>query len=95
MKSGVVKQIEYDANKNLEHRINLALNQVQKGMKIDVFGFGEAFHRKYPKEWMKMENQWQEAFPLLEVDKNITLRIQRPGLSTTPAGLKKEEIKEK
>ncbi|WHY73544.1 Ger(x)C family spore germination protein [Fictibacillus enclensis] len=95
MKSGVVKQIEYDANKNLEHRINLALNQVQKGMKVDVFGFGEAFHRKYPKEWMKMKNQWQEAFPLLEVDKNITLRIRRPGLSTTPAGLKKEEIKEK
>ena len=37
-----------EIEKDIEYRIKLALNKVQKEMKADIFGFGEAFHRKFP-----------------------------------------------
>ncbi|MDN4073172.1 Ger(x)C family spore germination protein [Fictibacillus terranigra] len=95
MSLDVVKQIEDKANKALNQRINESLSQVQKGMNVDVFGFAEAFHRKYPKEWEKVKDHWDKVLPKVVVNTDIRMRIRRPGLSTTPAGLKKEEIKEK
>ncbi|SDM84383.1 spore germination protein KC [Fictibacillus solisalsi] len=95
MSTSVVKRIEYEAKKDLKQRIQQSLNEVQKGMKVDVFGFAEAFHRKYPKEWEKNQDHWEKVLPQLHVDMDITMRVRRPGLSTTPAGLREEEIKKK
>ncbi|MCK6257827.1 Ger(x)C family spore germination protein [Fictibacillus sp. KIGAM418] len=95
MSLNFVKRIENEAKKDLKHRINLSLDQVQKGMKVDVFGFAEAFHRKYPKEWEKEKDHWDKVLPQVDVNTDITMRISRPGLSTTPAGFREEETKRK
>lgn len=63
-------------------------------MNADAFGFADAFHRKYPKEWAKAKNHWNKVLPKVDVKIDIKVRISRPGLFTTPAGLKKEEVVE-
>ncbi|WP_043976802.1 Ger(x)C family spore germination protein [Priestia megaterium] len=83
----VKKKVEKELENDIKARINLCLKQVQKKMKIDAFGFGDAFHRKYPKEWNKVKDHWDKVLPEMDVKIDIKTRVRRSGLSTTPTGL--------
>ncbi|WP_349654644.1 Ger(x)C family spore germination C-terminal domain-containing protein [Paenibacillus amylolyticus] len=48
----------------------------------DIFGFGEAFHRKYPSEWHKWKEDWTRKFQHLQVDVNLRYRLNRVGKIT-------------
>lgn len=92
MKPEIVKRVEVELNKDIEIRVNTVLEQVQKKMKADAFGFAEAFHRKYPKEWKKAKEKWDEIFPEVEVNYDIQAKVLRPGKSSRPAGLPEQEV---
>ncbi|GAA3318607.1 Ger(x)C family spore germination C-terminal domain-containing protein [Ectobacillus funiculus] len=64
-------------------------------MNVDAFGFADAFHRKYPKQWNKVKDHWDDVLPQVDVNVDIKTRVKRPGLSTTPAGLRENEVEEK
>ncbi|MED1472731.1 Ger(x)C family spore germination protein [Bacillus salipaludis] len=95
MSPTITKRVEKELEQDIKQRINISLKQVKQGMNIDAFGFADAFHRKYPKEWEKVKNHWDVVLPKVEVKININTRIRRPGLSTKPAGLKEEEVEKK
>lgn len=95
MSTQIIKRVEKSLEKDIKQRMDLSLKQVKKGMNADVFGFAEAFHRKYPKEWSKVKDHWDEILPQVDVKIDIQTRVRRPGLSTTPAGLKKKEVEKK
>ena len=42
----------------------------------DIVGFSEEFYRKYPKEWQKNENHWDELFSEMEVNINVEAHIR-------------------
>ena len=56
--SAVIRQ-EIQAAWGKAHRLN-----------ADIFGFGEAVHRSYPRRWKSLESQWDRIFP------GITLKIE-------------------
>ena len=60
-----------------------ALNKAQE-LNADVFGFGEALHRKYPKQWKELEKDWDEIFPELEVEIVVETQVSRSGISIKP-----------
>jgi spore germination protein KC len=95
MNPEVIKKLEKLLEKDLKDRVNLALEQVQKDMRADIFGFSEAFHHKYPKQWNKVKDHWDEVFPEIEVTIISRPKIRRPGNSTVPQGLPEDEVKEK
>lgn len=74
--------------KKLEHEVKKEVldlfNKVQSEKGTDVFGFGEAIHRKYPSEWKKMSKKWDHLFPEAEVAVKVNLTIKRVGLSGPP-----------
>ncbi|NRF93274.1 Ger(x)C family spore germination protein [Paenibacillus frigoriresistens] len=76
-------------------RIQLALQEVQERLKVDILGFATEFHRKYPKQWEKNKDNWEELFPKVEVNLDIKTQILRPGLINSPGGMPKEEVIEK
>lgn len=78
----VVKLLEHQLEQMTEKRINLAREHVQKDMKVDIFGFAEAFHRKYPDVWNKEKDRWNEIFPDVEVTFKTKNKIRRQGLSS-------------
>lgn len=51
-----------------------AVYKLQNELKTDIFGFGEAIHRKYPKLWEKIKDDWNNEFTELPV--NITVRVK-------------------
>ena len=95
MSPDITKKLEKEIGKDIKQRMNLPLKQVKKGMNVDVFGFADAFYRKYPKEWEKVKDHWDKILPQVDVKIAVKMRLRRPGLSTTPAGLKENEVEKK
>ncbi|MGC5328084.1 Ger(x)C family spore germination protein [Brevibacillus sp. SYSU BS000544] len=91
----LLRKIEKDVRQDIVRRVEIALNRVQKEMKADVFGFGEAFHRKYPKEWAKVKDNWTETFVKLEVHTHVKAYIKRPGLINVPGAIPENEVQTK
>lgn len=91
----ITKKLEENVEKKVKQLINTTLNQVQIGLNADAFGFADAFHREYPKEWKKVKNQWDKVLSQVDVKIDVKARISRTGLSSAPTGLKENEVQKK
>ncbi|WML44224.1 Ger(x)C family spore germination protein [Neobacillus sp. PS3-40] len=88
----IVKPLEEKINKQIKNKANEALAQVQKEMNADIFGFADAFHRKYPKEWAKQKYRWNEIFPTLEVTIEANIKIRRQGMNSVLSNNPQKEV---
>ncbi|USK60964.1 Ger(x)C family spore germination protein [Peribacillus asahii] len=77
-----IKVLEKQLAKQIEERLNRTVQKVQKEQKADVFGFGEAFERKYPKKWREAKDKWDEIYPQVDVKLDIDATILRIGAGT-------------
>ncbi|PQQ66263.1 Ger(x)C family spore germination protein [Acetivibrio saccincola] len=68
-----------------------ALNKAQKELKTDIFGFGEAIHRKYPKTWEKLKDDWNDKFTDLPVNITVEAETKQLGQITKPLFMKEKE----
>ncbi|MDD4753993.1 MAG: Ger(x)C family spore germination C-terminal domain-containing protein, partial [Desulfitobacteriaceae bacterium] len=51
----------------------------------DIFGFGEAVYKKYPKEWKEIEDKWDDYFPQIKVSLEVVeANLRRSGMTTKP-----------
>jgi len=76
----VLLKMEKEIEKSIQEELLLALEEAKKN-KTDIFGFGEAFHQSYPKEWEKLKEEWHDVrFPELAVDVKVDAYIRRTGL---------------
>ncbi|WP_078411031.1 Ger(x)C family spore germination protein [Priestia abyssalis] len=91
----VIKKVEKAYGKDIQNRIDLAIQKAQHELKADILGFAKEFHRKYPKQWKQVENRWDEVFPEVEVKIDVEAHIRRQGYINKPGGLLEEEVKEK
>ncbi|MDD4402436.1 MAG: Ger(x)C family spore germination protein [Desulfitobacteriaceae bacterium] len=66
-------------NEAIHQEISITLDKAQE-LKADIFGFGEAFHKKYPRRWKEMEPNWQEIFSSLEVNIIVESKVKNPGV---------------
>ncbi|MBM7715537.1 spore germination protein KC [Bacillus thermophilus] len=82
------KKIQQAYRKMIKQRVTAAINESQK-LEADIVHFGKEFHRKYPEQWKKVENRWQEMFPNVKTELVIEAHIRRPGYIHKP--IKTEE----
>lgn len=66
------------------HDEALAALEQSRLLKADFFGFGEEFHRKYPKEWPGLETRWEELYPHIQVDVTVKSAVHGTGLIGEP-----------
>lgn len=83
-KPGVLEELEERKKAVIKDEIIAAVDKAQE-LNADIFGFGEAVRRKYPGKWKKLEDKWDEIFPLLEVNTLVDAKIRRTGKITRPA----------
>ncbi|MGM7721589.1 Ger(x)C family spore germination protein [Metabacillus sp. Hm71] len=95
MNPKIAQKLEKQLEQDIDKRIRMTLDQVQKEMETDIFGFAEVFHHHYPKQWSKVKHQWDEKFPEIEVEIKTKAYIRRPGMSTSPQGVPEKEVKGK
>ncbi|NOU86435.1 Ger(x)C family spore germination protein [Paenibacillus sp. LMG 31460] len=88
----VIHLVENALEADLIQRIQLVLDMAQNKFKSDIFGFGIAVERRYPKEWKnKFKEQWEEEFPNLKVNIKADVTVNRTGLTNKPLILKEKE----
>lgn len=74
-----IQELEKRTEKEIKKTIETSIKNVQKKYKVDIFGFGEIIHRKDPKLWRKMKNNWDDKFASLPVDISVNVKILRTG----------------
>lgn len=67
-----------------------ALNRAQNELKTDIFGFGEAIHRKYPKLWKEIKDDWNNEFAVLPVKITVKVKTNQLGQITKPFFMKEK-----
>lgn len=63
----------------IKKRIELAIKKAQKDLNADVIGFAKEFHHKYPKQWSRAKNRWDQLFPEVKVNIDVDAHIRRLG----------------
>ncbi|MCQ6278422.1 Ger(x)C family spore germination protein [Bacillus sp. EB600] len=87
--------VEKAYQESIKKRIHLALQPVQHKLKVDIVGFADEFYRKYPKQFKRVENRWDEVFPNVRVILDVEAHIRRQGSIIEPGGLPEDKVKEK
>ena len=82
-KPGVIESIEARQREAIEREVLAAVAKARE-LNTDVFGFGEAVRRKYPREWPQLEKRWDELFPILDVELEVEVKIRQTGMITDP-----------
>ncbi|WP_246061694.1 Ger(x)C family spore germination protein [Paenibacillus oralis] len=95
MNPKLLKEMSKGFEEDVQERIMSAFNEVQLRYKADIFEFGKAFHRKYPKQWEKVQDHWDMQFFKVQVIPKVKANITKPGLISSPEGLPREEVKKK
>jgi spore germination protein KC len=74
----LLKQLEKAQAEAIQKEIMSALNK-SLALNADVFGFGEAVHRNFKKEWPDLAHQWDEVYPAINVVINVETHINETG----------------
>jgi spore germination protein KC len=88
-----IKIIERALNKQVKRHVSQTVAHVQQEYSMDVFGFGETFHRKYPQEWKKIKDNWSTKFAEAEIVVHSDVRIEEVGSTGPSLLLREREIK--
>ncbi|WP_409300815.1 Ger(x)C family spore germination protein [Peribacillus sp. SCS-155] len=84
MKPRISRQLEKYVEEDIKTSIKMAMAQVKNNMHADVFGFGEKFHQEYPRQWHRLEDNWNDFLPNVSVKINANIHLREPGLMTIP-----------
>ena len=74
-----IKTIEQNIKEELNRIINESTYLVQKKYKTDVLGYGKIIHKKNPKKWNEIKNNWNEIFKNLKIETEIDLTLEEQG----------------
>lgn len=75
-----LEKVEREMSKLAEGHLQKVLNKLQKELKTDITGIGLETHKKYPKEWKKVQDRWDEVFSNAEVTIDVQTEIIHQGL---------------
>lgn len=74
----IITELENDQAEEIESQVRAAVEK-SLALNADVFGFGEAVHRKYKEEWKRLKPDWGDIYPRLEVVVNVKTHLNAIG----------------
>ena len=69
------------AEELIADQVRAAVTRAQE-LGSDIFGFGQALHTSYPREWTQLEKHWEEVFPTVKIELDVKSEIRRSYLTT-------------
>ncbi len=78
-----LKIVQKATEKAIREKIEKAVRMAQE-LQADIFGFGAEIHRSSPAEWKKIEGNWREILPTVEVEVTVEFNIRRTRLIGAP-----------
>lgn len=81
-----VKKVEEAAGKYIANGVKGLLDRELKDRKSDIFRFGRRLMQKYPDEYQKLAEKWDEILPEIETDIKVQTTLRRIGQETLRKG---------
>ncbi|MFD2613418.1 Ger(x)C family spore germination protein [Paenibacillus gansuensis] len=81
-KERTIRELEKEGRKALSDILTHGVHTVQQKYGVDIFGFGSAVHRKYPKQWKVWGKDWNRHFKDMPVEVLCDYHIRRTGQIT-------------
>ncbi|PWU69723.1 Ger(x)C family spore germination protein [Gracilibacillus dipsosauri] len=75
-----VNKVKETTEKQVEEDIMRLVEKTQTELRSDILGFGETIHKKNPKVWHKIKENWQENYPNTKVEVKVNVTIKNAGL---------------
>ncbi len=79
----IIEALEKEKDLVIKNEVMLALKKSQS-LGADVFGFGEAIHQKYPKQWKDLKGNWERKFKEISVDVVVEAKLRKTGRISKP-----------
>lgn len=76
-KPSSVAELELMLQKNIQASVEAAVNVMQTKYKLDIFGFGEEVERKFPRYWIRVQDDWNEVFSTINVNVKVEAKIRQ------------------
>ncbi|WP_082562673.1 Ger(x)C family spore germination protein [Paenibacillus sp. Root444D2] len=76
--------MQTNASKQLKQIITNGIHHVQETYGVDIYGFGELFHRKYPNFWHHQVKDWDHIFSNLPVEVTMNYKLRKFGKIISP-----------
>lgn len=75
-----IKNMQKKLNQTLKKDLNNIIKKTMQKYKADVFGYGNKIYKNYPKEWKKIEKNWENKYyQKLNIKINTNLKIKSTG----------------
>ncbi|MBD2869894.1 Ger(x)C family spore germination protein [Paenibacillus arenilitoris] len=78
-KRETIAELEKIAERRVHDNIMNTVKKVQRDLKVDIFGFGEAMRMENPAAWNQLKQNWNERFSDLDVFVTADVKIRRIG----------------
>ncbi|WP_159081734.1 Ger(x)C family spore germination protein [Paenibacillus sp. CAA11] len=78
-KPRVIKQLQTQLEKRIAQEMETGMTAIRR-LRVDVAGFADKVHRKYPRDWRKIKERWAEELAQIELDIHVDATIKRPGI---------------
>ncbi|WP_408954961.1 Ger(x)C family spore germination protein [Natroniella sp. ANB-PHB2] len=75
--------LEEKLARNIENEMENIIELAQQEFEADIFGFADEIYRKYPEEWRKIEDDWEDKFSVLEAEVTVDAKIRRTYVTRT------------
>ena len=85
-----LEKVQESLRKEIQKKVQMAVGNIQKKYRADVFGFGESIFYKEPKVWKRLEPRWEEIYARAKVTVVTKLTIRNAGMNGAPLHLKEE-----
>ena len=89
-----IRTLEKSLERQTKEQVLATIHKVQKEFGLDIFGFGESVHKKYPHKWKKVKKDWDRYFAEANISVNVDLKTRQIGMTGPSMLYKESEIKE-
>ncbi|WP_106231683.1 Ger(x)C family spore germination protein [Orenia metallireducens] len=83
-KSEDIELLQKDLAKEVKKYIETTLKTAQQEYNADIFGYGNAIYRSYPKKWEEIKDDWDQIFPTVVTDIKVEIIVKRLGMISQP-----------
>lgn len=78
------EKVNLQFTKYIKKNINSSIIKIQKNYRSDILGFGSTLSKKYPKEWIKIKDNWDSIFPNVSYTLKVETYLNQTGLQLKP-----------
>ncbi|WFA10469.1 Ger(x)C family spore germination protein [Tissierella sp. Yu-01] len=77
----ILEDMQNHVAKEYEEQIKKTINIVQKQYKADLFKLADYLRKFHQKTWREVGDKWEEIYPEIDIDVDVTVFIRRRGLT--------------